>query len=96
MRREQTGPRVHGDPTGGQRRPVDATGEVKRRRSNILFFLVVSTACTLFLSATMSSDVMLYLFVASFLSLASYIYLLAQQNGQRLGASAADSWAESY
>jgi hypothetical protein len=91
--------RTHGDPTGGQRRPGDPTGEIKRRRSNILFVLVVSTACTLFLAATTSSDVMLYLFAIAFLSLCGYVYLLAQQNGQlapRGDAALRDGWADSY
>ena len=90
------GLRTHGDPTGGQRRPVDPTGEIKRRRSNILFVLLVTTASTLFLAATMSSDVMLYLFVASFLSLATYVYLLAQQNNAQQPGRMSDRWAESY
>jgi hypothetical protein len=94
--RDDVGPRRHGDPTGGHRRPSDATGEIKRRRSNILFALVVTTASTLFLAATMSSDVMLYLFVASFLSLASYVYALAQQNNAQRGVNVGDSWADSY
>jgi hypothetical protein len=94
--RDEFGSRAHGDPTGGQRRPADATGEIKRRRSNVLFALVITTASTLFLAATMSSDVMLYLFVASFLSLSTYVYLLSQQaNGQR-AAGVGDGWAESY
>ena len=90
------GGRSHVDPTGGQRRPVDPTGETKRRRSNVLFVLVLTTASTLFLAAMMSSDVMLYLFVASFLGLSSYVYLIAQQkNGQR-NSRMSDRWAESY
>lgn len=103
--RREVAPRVegqrrsHGDPTGGQRRPGDVTGEIKRRRSNILFMLVTSTACTLFLAATTSSDVMLYLFAIAFLSLFGYLYLLAQQNGpnaRRAEASLRDGWADSY
>ena len=108
MRREvagrQSGPRhggmrSHGDPTGGQRRPSDSTIEIKRRRSNILFVLGVTAACTLLLAATTASDVMLYVFIVALLALLTYIYLLAQQNGgSRVSASdrLQDSWGESY
>ena len=93
------GRRTHGDPTGGQRRPSDSTVEIKRRRSNILFVLGVTAACTLLLAATTASDFMLYVFVVALLALLTYIYLLAQQNGgSRLSASERlqDSWGESY
>jgi hypothetical protein len=94
--RADPAPRTHRDPSGGQRRPADVTGEIKRRRSNVLFALLVTTSCTLFLAATMSSDVMLYLFVASFLSLSTYVYLLAQQNNGRRPMGMNDRWVESY
>ena len=44
----------------------------------MLFLLVITTACTLFLAATTSSTVMLYVFALSFLALCGYVYLLAQ------------------
>jgi len=61
--------------------------------------LVVTSASSLFLAATTSSDAMLYVFVASFLALSAYIFMLAQQqNGPQgvLGGPAAfdDSWSE--
>ena len=49
------------------RRPAcdDPRSDVRRRRTNVLFMLVISTACTLFLAATTSSTVMLYVFALS-------------------------------
>ena len=87
----ETGRRSHGDPTGGQRRPAAAPSAqrspAKRRRSNILFVLVISTACTLFLAATTGSTVMLYGFVLAFLALCGYVYLLAQSSQRDAGPS---------
>lgn len=82
--------RSHGDATGGTPRPqhhrqshvarhaVSASDQVRRRRSNVLFMLVIATASTLFLAATSKAPVMLYLFALSFLALCGYVYLLAQ------------------
>ena len=86
----------HGDPTGGQRRPAapaPTRNPSKQRRSNILFVLVVSTACTLFLAATTGSTVMLYGFVLAFLALCGYLYLLAQSNQRNVGPSY-DNWLD--
>jgi hypothetical protein len=91
-----TGRRAHGDFTGGQRRPAAPTpvrNPSKQRRSNILFVLVVSTACTLFLAATTGSTVMLYGFVLAFLALCGYLYLLAQSNQRNVGPSY-DNWLD--
>jgi hypothetical protein len=95
------GRRSHGDPTGGQRRPqtADRTSETrtpaKQRRMNIAFTLVITTACTLFLAATTSSNVLLYAFVLSFISLCGYVYLLAQAR-QRDDHGYSDGWMDSY
>lgn len=62
---------------------------------NIMFVLVISTACTLFLSATTSSNVLLYAFVLSFISLCAYIYMLAQVR-QREDHGYSDGWMDSY
>lgn len=85
--------RSHGDPTGGQPRPqrqsahrqahvarhaVSSNEMLRRRRSNMLFTLVVATASTLFLAGTTKAPVMLWLFAASFLALCAYMYLLSQ------------------
>jgi hypothetical protein len=79
--------RSHGDPTGGQHRPhrqtrmarpSDPRNDVRRRRSNVLFALVVATACSMFLAATTGSTVLIYVFALAFLALCGYVYLLAQ------------------
>ena len=84
--------RSHGDPTGGQPRPRQAghrqahvsrhsTAQaevVRRRRSNMLFMLVLAAGSTLFLAATTKEPIMGYLFAAAFLALCGYLYLLSQ------------------
>lgn len=103
--------RTHGDPTGGHERPhrqahvdrhrqparppIDPRVAAKRRRANVLFVLVVSTACTLFLAATTSSTVMLYVFALAFLALCGYVYLLAQLR-QKEASGWDDRWIETY
>jgi hypothetical protein len=72
-------------------RSRDPRADVRRRRTNVLFLLVVSTACTLFLAATTSSTVFLYVFALSFLALCGYVYLLAQLR-QREAAGWRDGW----
>lgn len=62
---------------------------------NIMFVLVITTACTLFLAATTSSDVMLYAFVLSFISLCGYVWMLAQVR-QRESTGSYDGWMDSY
>jgi len=106
--RNDTQFRTHGDPTGGHDRPHRQThmdrhadspsgprAAVKRRRSNILFLLVITTACTLFLAGTTSSTVMLYIFALSFLALCGYVYLLAQLR-QRDAAGWNDGWLDNH
>ena len=44
----------------------------------MLFVLVMATAVTLFLAATMKSSAMVYAFALSFVSLCGYCYKLAQ------------------
>jgi hypothetical protein len=85
--------RSHGDPTGGQPRPRQAAGHrqshvsrhataqaeiVRRRRSNMLFMLVLAAGSTLFLAATTKAPIMGYLFAVAFLALCGYMYLLSQ------------------
>ena len=80
------------DRTGnGHRR--DPRAAVRRRRANVLFLLLVATACTLFLAATTSSTAMLYVFALAFLSLCGYVYLLAQLR-QRESSGFNDGWLE--
>jgi hypothetical protein len=93
----------HGDVTGGQRRPtqhrqahvarhaMSSTDAVRRRRSNVLFLLVLATGSTLFLAATTQAAAMLYLFAFSFLALCGYIYMLSQMR-QRETTSWPNDW----
>jgi hypothetical protein len=64
---------------------------VRRRRSNVLFVLVLAASSTLFLAATTKATVMLYAFALSFLALAGYVYLLAQLR-RREEAAWPDTW----
>ena len=106
----RTAHRTHGDPSGAHhrqthmerpeqvRRPqqsADPRNDVRRRRTNVLFLLVVSTACTLFLAATTSSTAMLYVFALSFLALCGYLYLLAQFR-QREASGWNNDWINRY
>jgi hypothetical protein len=68
-----------------ERRPVQAprhatssADELRRRRTNVLFMLVVAAGATLFLAATTQATAMLYLFAVSFLALCAYAYVLSQ------------------
>jgi hypothetical protein len=91
--------RSHGDPTGGHPRPqahlrqsqvarhnVSTTDQVRRRRSNVLFMLVIAAGSTLFLAATTKETVMLYLFAVAFLGLCGYMYMLAQLRQRETGS----------
>jgi len=95
--------RTHGDPTGGTPRPqhhrqtqisrqeASASDQTRRRRSNVLFMLVLASGSTLFLAATTKETAMLYVFAASFLGLCGYMYLLAQAR-QRESGSWPNDW----
>jgi hypothetical protein len=78
------------DASSAQRRPkqarqahvarhrVSPAEQLRRRRANVLFMLVVAAGATLFLAATTKSSAMLYLFAMAFLALCGYLYLLSQ------------------
>lgn len=83
--------RVHGEPGTGRhhlheaqhrqatvRRTMTAREEVRRRRTNVLFVLLISSGTTLFLAATTHTNAMMYAFALSFLSLCGYCYKLVQ------------------
>ena len=55
-----------------------AADVVRRRRSNMLFMLVLAAGSTLFLAATTKEPVMGYLFAVAFLALCGYLWLLSQ------------------
>ena len=65
--------------------------DARRRRSNVLFVLVLAAVSTLFLAATTKATVMLYAFVLAFLALCGYVYLLAQLR-QREQKAWPDHW----
>lgn len=69
---------THGHHRHVQAQRVSRREIVRRRRSNVLFVLVVSTAVTLFLAATTKSHSMVYAFALAFVSLCGYCYKLAQ------------------
>jgi hypothetical protein len=60
------------------RHQLSSAEMLRRRRSNMLFMLVIASGATLFLAATTKAPAMLYLFAASFLALCAYLYLLSQ------------------
>lgn len=64
---------------------------VRRRRSNVLFMLVMATAVTLFLAATTKSSAMVYAFALAFVSLCGYCYKLAQLRQYEQDRSYSDS-----
>jgi hypothetical protein len=75
--------RSHGDASAsrGIARPGTAVnGEVKRRRANVLFVLVLTTICAGFLAATTDSKAMVYVFALAMLALGGYVYLLVTMN----------------
>ncbi|MGK0274397.1 MAG: hypothetical protein ACI9N0_000773 [Ilumatobacter sp.] len=95
---ESTRYRSHGDLTGSQRRPeaghaASRSSALKRRRMNVLFILLVTAACTMFLAATTQSTAMLWAFGLSFLGLCGYVYVLAQLR-ERESAEWNNGWLE--
>lgn len=83
--------RQHGapTPTAGVARAADRTPELKRRRANVLFLLVLTSVCTGFLAATTDSRGMVYAFAISMLALGGYVYLLVAINQRATG----NQWA---
>ena len=72
---------------------ADPAVAVKRRRTNILFMLVVATACTMFLAFSTGSGAMQTIFALSFLGLCGYVYLLAQLR-EREDTTWGNGWLE--
>jgi hypothetical protein len=88
--------RRHGAPSAKGPRAAhaaDARADVRRRRGNVLFLLVVLTACTLFLAMVTSATVLLYVFTLLFLATCGYVYQLTQvRRRERSGWN--DGWFE--
>ena len=83
---------------GAQRRPepaqsLDPVALARRRRTNVLFVLVVTSACSMFLAATTDSVAMLWVFGVSFVATCGYVYVLAQlREREQVGWN--DGWLE--
>jgi hypothetical protein len=87
------------DRTGTQRRPepvqsLDPAALARRRRTNVLFILVVTSACTMFLAATTDSGAMLWAFGLSFIATCGYVYVLAQLREREQVGWNTDGWLE--
>lgn len=77
------------DPSGPMRRPAtgSAMGDVKRRRANVLFMLILTTLCGGFLAVTTDSKAMVLLFAAGMIALGGYVYLLVSLQQREAGAA---------
>jgi len=75
--------REGGDSTAGHRQmhlhKVSQRELVRRRRSNILFVLVLTVGISAFLAATTHNGLMIYTFALSFISLCGFCYVLVQK-----------------
>ena len=71
---------------------LDDVAVAKRRRTNVLFILVVTSACTMFLAATTDSAAMLWAFGLSFVATCGYVYVLAQLREREQH----DGWLEQH
>jgi hypothetical protein len=99
--------RTHGDPTGRHQRPqqdrqhhrqisvarhgTTSADELHRRRSNVMFMMVLATAGSFFLAATTKEQIFYYLFALAFLALFGYAFLLSQAR-QREAQSWPSDW----
>jgi len=59
-------------------RGLSSREELRRRRANVLFVLLICSGTTLFLAATTHTNTMMYAFALSFLALCGYCYKLVQ------------------
>ena len=75
-------------------RNVSSRMEIRRRRTNVFFSLLMLTGCTLFLAATTHTNAMMYAFALSFLSFCGYSYKLVQirQIEQHQGTYTDTTW----
>ncbi len=75
--------RTHGDVSRSHARPSADAGvrgpdDLKRRRANVLFVLVVVAACAVFLAVTTKSPGMTYAAVGAGIAVVAYLMVLAQ------------------
>lgn len=80
------------DPSTPVRRPAvtgSAIGDVKRRRANVLFMLVLTTLCGGFLAVTTDSKAMVLLFAGGMIALGGYVYLLVSMQQRESGVAGA-------
>ena len=74
----EPGTRAHTGHRVVQVQRISRREQIRRRRTNVLFILVMSNVLTLFLAATTKSQSMVYAFALAFVSLCGYCYKLAQ------------------
>ena len=74
----ETGGRTHAHHRQLHVQRISRREQIRRRRANVLFILVMANVVTLFLAATTKSQSMVYAFALAFVSLCGYCYKLAQ------------------
>lgn len=74
----EPGTRAHHGHRNVQVQQISRREQIRRRRTNVLFVLVMANVLTLFLAATTKSQSMVYAFALAFVSLCGYCYKLAQ------------------
>lgn len=89
--RDHRGERTHAPHRATQVRRVSQRDLVRRRRTNVLFALVMANVLTLFLAATTKSSTMVYAFAFAFVSLCGYVYKLAQLRQYEVDRSGHDA-----
>jgi hypothetical protein len=73
-----TGGRTHAHHRQMHVQRISRREQIRRRRANVLFVLVMANVVSLFLAATTKSQSMVYAFALAFVSLCGYCYKLAQ------------------
>lgn len=64
---------------------VSAHDAMKRRRANVLFVLILVTACSVFLAGTTTATAMVWVAGAAAVSLCSYLFVLGQARNRESG-----------
>jgi hypothetical protein len=92
---QDLGPRSRSHAAAPARTRRDSRDALKRRRANVLFVLVLTVACTVFLAATTSSPAMVWLAVTSGVCLLGYVCLLGQMRQRDLQRELRDAQSAS-